>query len=277
MPELSVKLEWPMVGDEEKIHKFESSQLSGGTVASYLEETDQGGHEERAYILQEMEEGECTLPGLVSSHSVTRQSYSSIAEHDEQERPSSLPPPPPTVDEISVLPPSLRTPSRSLFDEDRGCVETFQKEITSSNTINAVQSEAVATVAPHQSSHVSPPTASSLVLSTPTSSIPGLSSPLPVTQPQLRRGLLHLIGTSSSSASYSSPKGLPTACEDPQDSSMPSVPSPDVLSYNKVRFGLIDVLFSYIMFSPPQVGCSHQTVYMYPPSTIYPEIMYCVK
>eukprot|EP01084_Bolivina_argentea_P251564 421964_1 len=230
MPAVNMKPERSIGGEEEKIEKFESSQLSGRAVATSLEETDQW-HQERVYTLQEMEEGECTPPALMSSHSLTRQSYPSIAAHKERERSGALPSPPfppPTVDETLVLPPSLQTPSQFSFDEEQGSVGPFQKE-TGSSTINAVQSEAAAPVAPHQYSPVVPPTAVSIMSSTPTSNITHSSSPLSVTQPPLRRGLLHLIGTSSS-ALYSSQQGPPSACGAPQDSCMLSLSSSDVHS-----------------------------------------------
>ncbi len=232
MPAVNMNPERTMGCEEEKIEKFESSQLSGRAVATSLEETDQG-HQERVYIMQEMEEGECALPALMSSHSLTRQSYPSIAAHKERERSDALPSPPPPsiVEETLVLPQSLRTPSQFSFDEEQGSVGPFQKE-TGSSSMNAVQSEAAAPVAPHQSSPVVPPTAVSIMPTTPTSNITQSSSPLSVTQPPLRRGLLHLIGTLSS-ALYSSPQGPPSACGAPQDSSMLSLSSSDVHS-NKV-------------------------------------------
>ncbi len=228
-------------GVEEGEKQLESShQLSGRVVATSLEETDHGWHPERAHILHEMEEGECTPtppPPLVSSRSLPWLSYPSVAAHKQQERSGALlspPPPPPVVEEMSLL----WTPSHlsSAIQERYDCTPS-QKETSSSSssTIAAVQSEA-APAAVSQSSPVVPPPKSTSAIATPTpvSDIAQQPSPLSVTQHRFGQGLLDLIGTSSS-ALFSSPQGSPSAYDTMQSSSSMQLDSSSDMNLDQVR------------------------------------------
>ncbi len=231
VPAVTLKPEWTTASSE-KDDELESGQLSGRVVASNsLEEMGQG-HQEHIHILHEMEEGECTP--TMSSHSLSQPLYPSAAVHKERGSSGALPshPSPPVVEKTSsMLSQLLRMPSRTSVDQVQCGFDPSKKETGSSiSTIGGgtFQAEAAAPVVSQPSLVVQPPPAAAT--STPTSNI--VQSPsLSVThQPQFGRGLLHLIGTSSSSLYSSSTEGpLPSVSDAAtQDSSMRLLSSSDV-------------------------------------------------